>query len=74
MRCTMAIRTNVDAVQAAIATIPDEVRQNVDYTCDGKAQVCRMHMLDRARNQASDAAHGRASDPSHRHRTAGTVA
>jgi hypothetical protein len=39
VRYTMAIRTNVDAVQAAIATIPDTEWKAIDYTCDGEAQV-----------------------------------
>ena len=39
VRYTMAIRTNVGAVQAAIATIPETDWQSIDYTCDGEAQV-----------------------------------
>ena len=39
VRYTMAIRTNVGAVQAAIATIPETVWQRIDYTCDGEAEV-----------------------------------
>jgi hypothetical protein len=39
VRYTMAIRTNVDAVQAAIAMVPDDAWQTIDYTCDGEAQV-----------------------------------
>jgi len=39
VRYTMAIRTGVGAVQAAIATIPDDAWQHIDYTCDGEAQI-----------------------------------
>jgi hypothetical protein len=39
VRYTMAIRTNVDAVQTAIAGIDEEAWQQIDYTCDGEAQV-----------------------------------
>ena len=39
VRYTMAIRTNVGAVQATIATIPETDWQAIDYTCDGEAQV-----------------------------------
>jgi hypothetical protein len=39
VRYTMAIRTNVSAVQTAIATIPEKAWQDIDYTCDGQAQV-----------------------------------
>ena len=39
VRFTMAIRTNVGAVQTAIAGIADEAWQTIDYTCDGEAQV-----------------------------------
>jgi len=39
VRYTMAIRTNVGAVQAAIGTIPETDWQTIDYTCDGEAQV-----------------------------------
>jgi hypothetical protein len=39
VRYTMGVRTGVAAVQAAIATIPDDAWQNIDYTCDGEAQV-----------------------------------
>jgi hypothetical protein len=39
VRYTMAIRTNVAAVQAAIAGIPETAWQPIDYTCDGEAQV-----------------------------------
>jgi hypothetical protein len=28
-------------VQAAIVTIPDDAWQNIDYTCDGEAQVAQ---------------------------------
>ena len=36
---TMAIRTNVGAVQTAISGIADDAWQSIDYTCDGEAQV-----------------------------------
>ena len=39
VRFTMAIRTNVDAVQAAISGIDEAAWQSIDYTCDGEAQV-----------------------------------
>lgn len=39
VRFTMAIRTNVSAVQTAIGTIPDDAWQPIDYTCDGEAEV-----------------------------------
>ena len=39
VRFTMAVRTTVPKVQAAIATIPDAEWQSIDYTCDGEAQV-----------------------------------
>ena len=39
VRYTMAIRTNVEAVQRAIAGIDEEAWQPIDYTCDGEAQV-----------------------------------
>ena len=39
VRYTMAIRTNVDAVQTAIAAIAEDDWQTIDYTCDGEAQV-----------------------------------
>jgi hypothetical protein len=39
VRYTMAIRTNVGAVQTAIAAIPDTAWQPIDYTCDGQAEV-----------------------------------
>ena len=35
----MAIRTNVGAVQTAIATITEGAWQRIDYTCDGEAEV-----------------------------------
>jgi len=38
-RYTMAIRTNVGAVQTAIATITEGAWQRIDYTCDGEAEV-----------------------------------
>ena len=39
VRYTMAIRTNVGAVQAAIGGIDDTAWQPIEYTCDGEAQV-----------------------------------
>ena len=39
VRYTMAIRTNVGAVQTAIASIAEEAWRPIDYTCDGEAQV-----------------------------------
>ena len=39
VRYTMAIRTNVGAVQTAIAGIDETAWQSIDYTCDGEAQV-----------------------------------
>ncbi len=39
VRYTMGIRTNVAAVQTAIAGIAEDVWQPIDYTCDGEAQV-----------------------------------
>ena len=39
VRYTMAIRTNVGAIQTAIANIAEEAWQTIDYTCDGEAQV-----------------------------------
>jgi hypothetical protein len=39
VRFTMAVRTNVDAVQATIGTIPESAWQSIDYTCDGEAEV-----------------------------------
>ncbi len=39
VRYTMAIRTNVGAVQTAIASIPEEAWRPIDYACDGEAQV-----------------------------------
>ena len=39
VRFTMAIRTNVGAVQTAIAGIAEEAWQSIEYTCDGEAQV-----------------------------------
>lgn len=39
VRYTMAIRTNVGAVQAAIASIDETAWQSIEYTCDGEAQV-----------------------------------
>ena len=39
VRYTMAIRTNVGAVQDAIAGIADDAWQRIDYTCDGEAEV-----------------------------------
>ena len=39
VRYTMAIRTNVGAVQTAIAGIDETAWQPIDYTCDGEAQV-----------------------------------
>ncbi|MFN3256301.1 MAG: IS1380 family transposase [Ilumatobacter sp.] len=37
VRYTMAIRTNVGAVQTAIAGIDEQAWQPIDYTCDGEA-------------------------------------
>jgi Transposase DDE domain group 1 len=39
VRYTMAVRTNVKAVQATIAGIDETAWQPIDYTCDGEAQV-----------------------------------
>jgi hypothetical protein len=39
VRYTMAVRTSVATVAAAIATIPDDAWIDIDYTCDGQAQV-----------------------------------
>ena len=39
VRYTMAIRTNVGAVQRAIAGIDEEAWQSIEYTKDGEAQV-----------------------------------
>ena len=39
VRYTMAVRTSVGAVQTAIATIPETAWREIDYTCDGQAQV-----------------------------------
>ena len=39
VRFTMAVRTSVGAVQAAIASIPNDAWRPIDYTCDGEAQV-----------------------------------
>jgi Transposase DDE domain group 1 len=39
VRYTMAIRTNVGAVQAALSGIAEEAWRPIEYTCDGEAQV-----------------------------------
>lgn len=39
VRYTMGVRTNVAAVQTAIAGIADDAWQPIDYTCDGEAHV-----------------------------------
>jgi hypothetical protein len=39
VRYTMAIRTNVGAVQAALSGIAEEAWRPIEYTCDGQAQV-----------------------------------
>ena len=39
VRYTMGVRTSVAAVQTAIAGIDDDAWQNIDYTCNGEAQV-----------------------------------
>ena len=39
VRYTMAVRTNTKGIAAAIAQIPDAAWVDIDYTCDGQAQV-----------------------------------
>ena len=39
VRYTMAVRTNTKGIAAAIATIDDRAWQEIEYTCDGRAQV-----------------------------------
>ena len=39
VRYTMAVRTKTKAIAAAIAAIPDDAWVDIDYTCDGYAQV-----------------------------------
>lgn len=73
VRYTMGVRTSVAAVQTAIAGIDHDAWQRIDYTCDGEAQVAECAHI-RTRLQGRDSPDGRASDPSHRHRTAEAVA
>ena len=39
VRYTMAVRTNTKGIAATIAQIPDDAWVDIDYTCDGQAQV-----------------------------------
>jgi len=39
VRYTMAVRTKTKGIAAAIAQIPDDAWVDIDYTCDGQAQV-----------------------------------
>ena len=39
VRYTMAVRTNTKGINNAIAAIPDNAWRDIEYTCDGQAQV-----------------------------------
>ena len=39
VRYTMAVRTTTTGIAAAIGQIPDDAWREIDYTCDGQAQV-----------------------------------
>lgn len=39
VRYTMAVRCNTKSINNAISAIPDDAWRDIDYTCDGQAQV-----------------------------------
>ena len=39
VRYTMTVRCSTNSIAAAIATIPDSAWEDIEYTCDGRAQV-----------------------------------
>ena len=39
VRYTMAVRTNTKGINDAISAIPSDAWRDIDYTCDGQAQV-----------------------------------
>ncbi len=63
VRYTMAVRTNTAAVATAIAAIHADAWVDIDYTCDGQAQVAECtyggHRLIVRRTRLTDAAQAR---------------